>query len=120
MKNVEKIFGKYMHEIKANATRSKPHKVTTTCYDLLKEIVKKHKDVKIEVDIFSVNRIPMLVSRSDKIKFLIVRFMENRTKRTRFNLLKTVANMCHRKGFKVRATKADGELEDLVEPFATP
>ena len=28
--------------------------------------------------------------------------------------------MHHRKVFKVRAIKADGEFEDLVEPFATP
>ena len=28
--------------------------------------------------------------------------------------------MCTRKGFKVRVTKADGELEDLTEPFAAP
>ena len=28
--------------------------------------------------------------------------------------------MCHRKGFKVRAIKADGEFEDLVEPFTAP
>ena len=63
---------------------------------------------------------PMLISRSDKIKFLTVSFMENRTKRTRFSLLKTAFNMHHRKGFKVRAIKADGEIEDLVEPFAAP
>ena len=48
----------------------------------------------------------MLVSRSDKIKFLIVRFMENRTKRTRFNLLKTVVKMHYRKVFKVRVIKS--------------
>ena len=28
--------------------------------------------------------------------------------------------MHHRKGFKVRSIKADGEFEDLVELFATP
>ena len=67
-----------------------------------------------------VNRMPMWISRSDKIKFVTVSFMENRTKRTRFGLLKTVANMCARNGFKVRFRKSDGEFEDLVEPFVAP
>ena len=120
IKNAEKIFGKDMCEIKAKTTRNKPQKLTITYYDLPKEIVKKYKDVAIEADIFFVNRMPMLISRSDKIKFLTVSFIENRTKRTRFNLLKTVANMHSRKGFKVRVIKADGEFEDLTEPFAAP
>ena len=60
----------------------------------------------------------MLISRSDKINILTVSFVENRTKRTRFNSLKTVANMCDMKGFKVRVMKDDGEFEDLIEPFA--
>ena len=77
-----------MCEIKGKTTRSKPHKVTTTHYDLPKEIIKKHKDATIEADIFFVNSMTMLISRSDKIKFLTVSFMENRTKRTRSNLLK--------------------------------
>ena len=60
------------------------------------------------------------MSRSNKIKFLKVRFMEDRKNRTRFSLLKTVVNMCHRKGFKVRSIKTDGEFEDLVKPFVAP
>ena len=46
--------------------------------------------------------------------------MENRIKRTRFSLLKTIVSMHHGKDFKVRAIKADEEFEDLVEPFAAP
>ena len=64
-----------MHEMKAKTTRSKPHKVTIICYDLPKEIVKKHKDATISVDMFFVNVMPMLISRSDKINFLTVSFM---------------------------------------------
>ena len=66
-----------MCKIKARTTRSKPHKVTITHYDLPKEIVKKYKDVTIALDVFFVNRIPMLISRIDKIKFLKLSFMEN-------------------------------------------
>ena len=120
IKNAENIFGKDTCEIKSKTTRSKPHKVTITYYDIPKEIVKKHKDVTIVVDIFFVNRMPILMSRSDKIKFLTVSFMENRTKWTRFSLLKTIVNMHHRKGFKVRFIKADEEFKDLVEPFESP
>ena len=63
---------------------------------------------------------PMIISRSNKIKFLTVSFMEKRTKRIRFSLLKTIVIMYHKKGFKVRAIKADGEFENLVESFDTP
>ena len=41
-----------MHEIKSKPTRSKPHKVTIKYYDLIKDIVKKHKDVTIATDFF--------------------------------------------------------------------
>ena len=63
---------------------------------------------------------PLLISRSNKIKFLTVRFMENRTKITRFNLLKTVANMHARKRFKDRVINADREFEYLIDPLAAP
>ena len=69
-----------MCEIKAKTTRSKPHKVTITCYDLPNEITKKHKDATIVVDMFFVNRMPALTSRRDEINFLTVSFMEKRTK----------------------------------------
>ena len=52
IKNAEKIFGNYMHEINGKTTRSKPHKATITCCDLPNEIVKKHKDAAIAVEIF--------------------------------------------------------------------
>ena len=112
------MFGKDTHEIKGNTARSNPHEVTTTHYDLPTQVIKKFKDVTTLEEIFFVNRMSMLTSRSDKIKILAVSFMENRTKRTRFNSLKTVANMCDMKGFKVRVMKDDGEFEDLIEPFA--
>ena len=78
-----------------------------THYDLPKETTKKCKDATIAVETFFVN----LISRSDRIKFLTVSFMVNRTKITRFNLLKTLANIHVRKSFKVRVTKIDGDFE---------
>ena len=82
------FFVKDVHEIKVKTARSKSHEVTTSCYDLPKEIEKKHKDATIVVGMFFANRMPTSISTSDKTKFLTLSFMENRTKRTRLNLLK--------------------------------
>ena len=88
IKNAEKMFGKDMHEIKAKTKSSKLHKVTITNYDMPKEILKKCEDATMAVDIIFENRMSILISRNNKIKFLTVSFTKNRTKRTRINLLK--------------------------------
>ena len=86
--DAEKTFGKDMCEMQGKTTRQKPNKVTATHCDSPKETMKAHENATKVADTFFANKMPMLLTGSDKMKFLTVSFVEDRTMSTRFNSLK--------------------------------
>ena len=83
-------------------------------------ISKNYKDVQIHVDFFFVNSLPFLHTKSEKLNFLTVERMHNRTKSAIIgSILDTISLYKHR-GFDVTYMHGDGEfnMDDLKKEIA--
>ena len=118
--NAENIFGPDLYSIQGKTIRKNPKKVIVDFYELPEEIIKKYRNLILSTDIFFVNKMPMILTRDDKIKLLTVVFIEKRSKNTRINLILKVINMYKRKCFTPKILKADNEFKDLTEDLAKP
>ena len=85
MKNAEKMFGPDLCSMKGKTVRQKPNKVAVDFHDPPKEMTEKCENLTLSADTFFVNKMPMLITRDDEIKFQTISFMENRSKNTRWN-----------------------------------
>ena len=74
-------------------------------------ILKNYPDIQIHVDFFFVNRMPFLHTKSDKLNFLTVERMKNRTKAAIIGSITDAINIYKLRGFQVSFMHGDGEFD---------
>jgi hypothetical protein len=76
-----------------------------------KEIMNRHRNVTLCIDIMFVNQIPMLVSISRNIKFGTIQDIPNRSNNHLLFGIKRIIKVYQLVGFKVDNVMMDGEFE---------
>jgi hypothetical protein len=113
-----KIWGKNIATLKGKTTRSKTHPVARDYVKVPKELLKLHKEVFLKTDIFFVNKIPFLLTLSQKICFTAVNHLADRTVPQIFKALKEMYQYYLQRGFHITTVHADREfapLKTLIE-----
>lgn len=111
------IFGPNIGALKGKTTRQKTGHVTGTIDPVPPDILHRHKDVTLALDIMFVNMIPFFVTISRDIRYATVGVLENRQMPTVRALLKQTIAQYERRGFHIRAILADEEFEPLEREF---
>ena len=80
-------------------------------------IKENYKDIQIHVDFFFVNKLPFLHTKSEKLNFLTVERMKNRTKAAIIGSILDTIKVYNHRGFDVSFLHGDGEFDiaDLKE-----
>ena len=83
----EIFYGKDIHALKVNTTRSKPEEVVTDYMEIPKSILEKNKNNTLSIYIMYVNKIPFLTTISQHVKFTTVNIPTIPVARTRAPLV---------------------------------
>ena len=104
-------------ELKVKTTRSKPNTVARDSMKIPLDLLKIHKEVFLTIDIFFVNKIPLLLTLSQKICLTAVNHLSNRTVPHIFSAFKEIYQYYLHRGFCITTVHSYGEfalLQDLV------
>ena len=111
------IFGPNLGSLKGKTVhRPSPH-VQAGIAPVPPEILARHHDITLAIDIMFVNKIPFLVTVSRNLKFVTVEDLPNRKATTVRDKLRAVLRMYRHRGFKVTSLLGDQEFEALREFF---
>ena len=103
-----KIWGKNIAALKGKTTRSKPNTVARDSVKIPMDLLKLHKEVFLTLDIFFVNKIPLLLTLSRKICFTAVNHLANRTVPQIFAAFKEIYQYYLHHGFLITTVHSDG------------
>ena len=76
-----KIYGPPEPLLSGKMTASSQTQFINCQVQLLIEILQHHKHLQLFVDIFYVNKIPFLISKSNKLNYITVSHLKNRSKK---------------------------------------
>jgi len=113
----EDIFGANIGSLQGKTTRKKSERIVTTIHELPTQIIQRHGNVTIEVDIMYVNGIPFVVTTSRSIHFCMAEMIKNEKSMTIAMAIKQVLKIYHRHGFKVQFLLGDGQFEHIKKYF---
>jgi Reverse transcriptase (RNA-dependent DNA polymerase) len=111
--NAQIIFGPDLGSLKGKTVRQSTIPIQPVLNDLPLEIMSQYRDVTLTGDIFFVNKIMFLVTRSRHIQFSTVETIPNRKPETVLKALLNVRNVYRRRGFNITHLLFDGEYECL-------
>ena len=110
--HAEDILGPNLGSLKGKMTRTKPSRVIINTYDELPaEMLEKHGDVTLAVDIMYINEIPFMMMTSQAIHFGTAELIKNEKISTIMIALKQVIKAYKARGFKICYILADGQFE---------
>jgi hypothetical protein len=108
-----KIWGKNVMGSKGKTTWTKPDPVARDFVKVPVELLKLHKEVYINVNLFFVNKILFFVMLSCKICFMAINHLANRTVPQIFMAFKEIYQYYLQRGFHITMVHADREFVPL-------
>jgi hypothetical protein len=117
--NAQIMFGPDLGSLKGKTVRQSTTPIQPVLNDLPLEIMSQYRDVTLTGDIFFVNKIMFLVTRSRHIQFSTVETIPNRKPETVLKALLNVRNVYRRRGFNITHLLFDGEYECLRGDMAS-
>ena len=111
------IFGKNLGSLKGKTVHRPNAHVQTGIAPVPHEILSRHQNVTLAIDIMFVNKIPFLITVSRNIKFVTIEDLPNRKVTTIRDKLRAVLRLYRHRGFHVTSILGDQEFEALREFF---
>ena len=78
--NKNSIFGPNLHTIQSETVRRSPQPATTHYIDIPRVIYERNRDVDISADVFFINGLPFIVTRSRRLSFITAEAITSRGK----------------------------------------
>ena len=78
VKNAKLIFGPDITSLKGKSVRRKPASVVADYVDIPREILKSRKELEVSTDIMFINKLPFLVSISQRLKFAAIEYLSSK------------------------------------------
>ena len=111
--NAKLIFGPNLHAIRGEMVRCSPQPAITHYIDIPRVIRECDRDVDISADVFFINGLPFIVTRSQQLKFITAEAITSRGKNVLLKALTHVVNLYKCFGFHIHTCFADGEFPHL-------
>jgi hypothetical protein len=113
IKVCEAIYGLDIYALKGKAVRPKPKVVVNDYVEVPRELVDAHKSLILCVDIMYIDELPFLVTVSKYIKYITIRFIDDRSNETILEALQFVFPVYQAAGFTVKEIHCDREFASL-------
>ena len=110
-RRAEAIHRKEVAKLRSSFVRSKTKSTRPKRMKVPREIVEKHKRVRLFIDIMFVNRILFLYTISKELKFRMSTHMSTLTKESLLQSIQEVVALCKQKNFIIEYIDADLQFE---------
>ena len=111
----EQIFGPDIGSLKGKSTRPNTTPATNNNIQIPKEIMEKHKEVELCIDIMYVNGIAFLTSIDKTIRYRAVIPLENRLKTQLYKAIDKITRLYNGAGISITVIHIDGEFKNLMD-----
>jgi len=111
----EDIFGPNLGSVKGKTTRTMQEHVQVNFKDLPTEIMEKHSDVTLAIDVMFINRIPFVITTSRNIHFGTAELVKDMKKATLITSIEQVMQAYTTRGFRVKAILGDGQFQHIQQ-----
>jgi len=111
----EQVYGKDIGSLKGKTVRSKPLPVIKDYVTIPKELVIKHENIELAMDIMFVNNIPFLTTISKHIMYRTAQPLPNKTATAYRSAIDVVFRLYNHAGFKISVIKADQEFRPIFD-----
>jgi hypothetical protein len=111
--NAKSIFGPTLDAIRGKTVRQSPLPATGHYVSIPRIIRERNREVDISADVFFINGVPFIVTRSRRLRFITAEAIKSRQKKVLVDALKQVVNLYKCFGFHVHTCFADGEFTHL-------
>jgi len=111
----EDIFGPNIGSIKGKTTYTTQKHVKSYAQDLPQEILDKHGEIILAIDIMFINKIPFVMTTSRNIHFGTAELIKDMKKNTLVSSIEQVVQAYQARGFKIRAILADGQFQHIQQ-----
>ena len=109
----ENIFGPNLGALKGKTPARRSTVVSGGRDGVPPDILDRHRDLVVCIDIFFINKIPFLLTTSRNLHFGTVEAIPNRQVTTVLQAIKRMLSTYHARGFRVRTIPADPEFQPL-------
>ena len=107
------IFGPNLGALKGKTPACRSTVVSGGRDGVPPDILDRHRDLVVSMDIFFINKIPFLLTTSHNLHFGTVEAIPNRQVRTVLQAIQRMLAIYHAQGFRVRTIPADPEFQPL-------
>jgi hypothetical protein len=114
----EAIFGPDIGTMKGKKTRPKPQQYRPNVVEIPKELIEKHHNLVLAMDVMFVNGIPILASVDNPIIYRASVPLDNQTAKKLYEALDVVLRHYNKAGFKVATIKCDPEFRPIMDPVS--
>ena len=111
----EHIYGKDIGSLKGKTVRSKPVPVIRDYVVIPKELIMKHEQIELAIDLMFLHKIPFLTSISKNIMYRTAQPLEDKSPASYRSALDTIFCVYNYAGFNIRTIKADQEFKPLLD-----
>ena len=109
----EDIFGPNLGALKGKTPACRSTVVSGGRDGVPADILDRHRDLVVSIDIFFINKIPFLLTTLRNLHFGTVEAIPNRQVTTVLKAIKQMLSTYHTRGFRVRTILADPEFQPL-------
>ena len=110
----ERIFGKDMSYLKGKSKRSKPIVNRKDIVEIPKELIEKHHNLELHIDVMFINKLPFMTGIDNCIKYRMIATLNSRKHDEFYQALDTFLRAYNAAGFVVKKLRADGEFEPML------
>ena len=114
----EDIFGPNLGSVKGKTTRRPTYHVNITWTQVPEDILQRHRNVTLAINIMTINEIPFVVSISRYTHFGTAELIRNKTKKTLLVSMQQIVRAYHARGFRFTTVLGDGGFECIRNGLA--
>ena len=107
-----KIYGPLKSLLSGTKTASRQTQFINCQVQLPIAIFQHHKYLKLFMDMFYVNRIPFLITKPNKVNYITVSHLKNRSKKIIIKAINMVKRTYLTRGFKISDYHSDNEFDN--------
>ena len=115
VKNAKLVFGTDITSLKGKSVRRKPASIVTDYVDIPREILKSRKELEVSTDIMFINKLPFLVSTSQRLKFTTIEYLSSKNNIALVNSINKIVSYYRSHGLHVVTMFVDPEFKSLEE-----
>ena len=111
----EAIYGKDIGNIKGKTVRNRPTPVVKDYINIPKELMMKHEDITLCIDILYINEMPFLATISRNIKYRTIQWLPTRTAKDYRSALDIIFRQYNKAGFRIATIHCDNEFRPIMD-----